>query len=121
MKKQMRVGVFYVIMFLLLFLAVYFTEKAWSNRGEAYGTEKLVADVQEDKVSAVVIRQNNEVPTGKVIVKFTNEATKEYAVSDVNDVVDVLDEVAPGIYKVTDVEGTSIILTLLPYIFALVL
>ena len=121
MKKQMRVGVFYVIAIVLIFCAVYFSEYAISNRGENYGTEDLLKDVEAGEVTSVTIKQNNEVPTGKVLVQLTNGTSRNFAVSDVNTVEDALDQVSPGIYSVTDVEGESILTTILPYAFALLI
>lgn len=121
MKKQMNINLFYVVVFVLILGAIFLSDRFMKNRTENYGTEALLQDVQNDQVSKVVIRQNNEVPTGRVIVKLKNDKTKMYAVSDVNTVVKALDKVAPDIYSVTDVEGQSIIITLIPYIFAIIL
>ncbi|MBQ1688142.1 MAG: ATP-dependent zinc metalloprotease FtsH [Lachnospiraceae bacterium] len=117
----MNINLFYVVVFVLILGAIFLSDRFMKNRTENYGTEALLQDVQNDQVSKVVIRQNNEVPTGRVIVKLKNDKTKMYAVSDVNTVVKALDKVAPDIYSVTDVEGQSIIITLIPYIFAIIL
>ena len=123
MKRQMRVSFFYVIAIVLVVVALYFSEGLKSMSGETYGTSDLIADAQEGLVEAVLIEQNNEVPTGEVTVYFKNSDrdTQSYAVSDVNKVETALDEVEPGLYRVTDVSGESMFSTLLPYIFATIL
>lgn len=123
MKRQMRVSFFYVIAIVLVVVALYFSESLKNMSGETYGTSDLIADAQEGLVEAVLIEQNNEVPTGEVTVYFKNSDrdTQSYAVSDVNKVETALDEVEPGLYRVTDVSGESMFSTLLPYIFATIL
>ena len=88
MKRQMRVSFFYVIAIVLVVVALYFSESLKNMSGETYGTSDLIADAQEGLVEAVLIEQNNEVPTGEVTVYFKNSDrdTQSYAVSDVNKV-----------------------------------
>lgn len=123
MKRQMRVSFFYVIAIVFVVVALYFSEGLKNMSGEAYGTSDLITDAQEGLVESVLIEQNNEVPTGEVTVYFKNSDrdTQSYAVSDVNKVENALDEVEPGLYRVTDVSGESMFSTLLPYIFATIL
>ena len=123
MKRQMGVSFFYVIAIVFVVVALYFSEGLKNMSGEAYGTSDLITDAQEGLVESVLIEQNNEVPTGEVTVYFKNSDrdTQSYAVSDVNKVENALDEVEPGLYRVTDVSGESMFSTLLPYIFATIL
>ena len=121
MKRQMKVGFFYVIAIILIFVALYFSENLKNMQGKSYGTSDLIADVKEGTVESVYIEQNNEVPTGQVTVYFKNQDSRSYAVSNVNEVQAALDEVSTGLYTVSDVSGESMWSTLLPYIFAIVL
>lgn len=118
MKKQMRVGFFYVIVVALILVAVYYSEYMLKSNSGNYGTTHLIQDVEEGVVTSVTIKQNNEVPTGKVIVQKKDGTTKSYSVSDVNIVEEQLDAISPGIYTVSDVSGESIWNSMMPYIFA---
>lgn len=121
MKRQMKVGFFYVIAIMLIFVALYFSEGLKNMQGKSYGTSDLIADVKEGNVESVYIEQNNEVPTGQVTVYFKDHDSQSYAVSNVNEVQNALDEVSTGLYTVSDVSGESMWSTLLPYVFAIVL
>ena len=121
MKRQMKVGFFYVIAIILIFVALYFSEGLKNMQGKSYGTSDLIADVKEGTVESVYIEQNNEVPTGQVTVYFKDRDSQSYAVSNVNEVQTALDQVSTGLYTVSDVSGESMWSTLLPYIFAIVL
>lgn len=121
MKRQMKVGFFYVIAVMLIFVALYFSEDLKNMQGKSYGTSDLIADVKEGIVESVYIEQNNEVPTGQVTVYFKDRDNQSYAVSNVNEVQTALDEVSTGLYTVSDVSGESMWSTLLPYIFAIIL
>ncbi len=117
----MKVGFFYVIAVMLIFVALYFSEDLKNMQGKSYGTSDLIADVKEGIVESVYIEQNNEVPTGQVTVYFKDRDNQSYAVSNVNEVQTALDEVSTGLYTVSDVSGESMWSTLLPYIFAIIL
>lgn len=121
MKRQMKVGFFYVIAILLILVALYFSEGLKNMQGKSYGTSDLIADVKEGIVESVYIEQNNEVPTGQVTVYLKGQDSKTYSVSNVNEVQAALDEVSTGLYTLSDVSGESMLSTLLPYIFAIIL
>lgn len=121
MKRQMKVGFFYVIAIMLILVALYFSEGLKNMQGKSYGTSDLIADVKEGIVESVYIEQNNEVPTGQVTVYFKEQDSKTYSVSNVNEVQAALDEVSTGLYTLSDVSGESMLSTLLPYIFAIIL
>lgn len=119
MKKQGRVLFFYIFAIICVIVAVTYSEKMFNGQSQNYNTADLIKDVKNEKVSTVVIKQNKEVPTGEVVVELTSGQRKSYAVSNVNEVENSLDEIRTGIYSVSDVEGESILSSLMPYIFAL--
>ena len=53
MKRQMKVGFFYVIAIILIFVALYFSEGLKNMQGKSYGTSDLIADVKEGTVESV--------------------------------------------------------------------
>ncbi len=118
MKKQGRVVFFYIFAIICILIAVTYSEKMFQGQSQNYNTADLLKDVKNEKVSSVVIKQNKEVPTGEVVVELKSGTRKSYAVSNVNDVEASLDEIQPGIYSVSDVEGESLLSSLMPYIFA---
>lgn len=123
MKRQMRTGGFYIIAIMLVLLSVFFAEDILNIGAESYGRAQLLSDIEEGTVASVEIKQNKEIPTGKVVVKFkdSSKSTKTFNVSDVNKLQDELDVVQPNIYKVSDVRGDSWFSIILPYLFATVL
>ncbi len=123
MKRQMRTGGFYIIAIMLVLLSVFFAEDILNIGAESYGRAQLLSDIEEGTVASVEIKQNKEIPTGKVVVKFkdSSKSTKTFNVSDVNKLQDELDVVQPNIYKVSDVRGDSWFSVILPYLFATVL
>ncbi len=121
MKKQGRVVFFYIFAIICILVAVTYSEKMFQGQSQNYNTADLLKDVKKDKVSSVVIKQNKEVPTGEVVVELKSGTRKSYAVSNVNDVEASLDEIQTGIYSVSDVEGESLLSSLMPYIFALLI
>lgn len=121
MKKQGRVLFFYIFAIICVIVAVTYSEKMFNGQSQNYNTADLIKDVKNEKVSTVVIKQNKEVPTGEVVVELTSGQRKSYAVSNVNEVENSLDEIRTGIYSVSDVEGESILSSLMPYIFALLI
>jgi len=123
LKRQMRTGGFYIIAIMLVLLSVFFAEDILNIGAESYGRAQLLSDIEEGTVASVEIKQNKEIPTGKVVVKFkdSSKSTKTFNVSDVNKLQDELDVVQPNIYKVSDVRGDSWFSIILPYLFATVL
>ncbi|MBQ3783264.1 MAG: ATP-dependent zinc metalloprotease FtsH [Lachnospiraceae bacterium] len=119
----MRTGGFYIIAIVLVLVSVFFAEDILNIGAESYGRAQLLSDIEEGTVASVEIKQNKEIPTGKVVVKFkdSSKSTKTFNVSDVNKLQDELDVVQPNIYKVSDVRGDSWFSVILPYLFATVL
>ena len=117
----MRVGFFYLISAVLILLAVMYSERIAQNSNQAYTVNTMIEEIKEDKVSAVVIKQNREVPTGSVEVRKKDNTVRSFHVSDVNEVQEQLKEIAPDIYTVSDVKGESVLPQILPYIFAIII
>ena len=117
----MRVGFFYLISAVLILLAVMYSERIAQNSNQAYTVNTMIEEIKEDKVSAVVIKQNREVPTGSVEVRKKDNTVCSFHVSDVNEVQEQLKEIAPDIYTVSDVKGESVLPQILPYIFAIII
>lgn len=111
---------FFVLM--LLVLALVFIANEYfinSNRGN-YSVTQFKQDIMEEKIQSVEVRQNAEVPTGELTAKYSNGEKRVY-VSDVNQILQFLDEKNFTHVKVGDVARTPWYLEVLPYIIGVVL
>ncbi|MFQ9516693.1 MAG: ATP-dependent zinc metalloprotease FtsH [Eubacterium sp.] len=88
-----------------------------------YKYSNFIKDLKEGKVSELTINQNKEVPTGKLVIKFKDKTSKVVYVTDVNKVIDDVNEIneSEGLNiepNIPDVSRDSIFLTtILPMIF----
>ena len=121
MKKSGKVGIFYLLVVGFILFAVIYSESLVSNQVKGYGLNALLEDIEEQSIASVVIKQNKEVPTGSVVVKKKDGASRSFNVTDVKEVQQKLEEVAPGIYTVSSVKSGGTLTTLMPYIFALLI
>lgn len=118
MKKQMKGLGWYLIFLAVIIAALYFSGNTSPKSQNSYTYRAFLTDLAErkDTITSVEIYQNEEVPTGEVVVAFEGDVKKSFFVSDVQKVEDVLDN--GGIeYSVKDISKPSWFLTtLLPYI-----
>ena len=81
--KKPAVNIYFIIILILLIIAV------WINFGRGtmptYSMDLLKQDVASGEVDSFTITQNREIPTGVVVVTFSDGSTKELNVSDVNE------------------------------------
>jgi cell division protease FtsH len=81
--KKPAVNIYFIIILILLIIAV------WINFGKGtmptYSMDLLKQDVASGAVESFTITQNREIPTGVVVVTFSDGSTKELNVSDVNE------------------------------------
>ncbi|MBQ1735932.1 MAG: ATP-dependent zinc metalloprotease FtsH [Lachnospiraceae bacterium] len=81
--KKPAVNIYFIIILILLIIAV------WINFGRGtmptYSMDLLKQDVASGAVDSFTITQNREIPTGVVVVTFSDGSTKELNVSDVNE------------------------------------
>ena len=117
MKKQMKMsGIgFYLLVLAVIFCAVYFSGNIESSSSDSYSIANLKKDLGNGNVTSASISQNQEIPTGEVVVKLKSGKNVDFYVSDVRDVQELLDQWNVS-YKLGDVKKTSwVITTLLPY------
>ncbi|MCM1246270.1 MAG: ATP-dependent zinc metalloprotease FtsH [Roseburia sp.] len=107
---------------LLLVLAVVYISNYYFmnlNRGN-YNITQFKEDIAAGKIQSVEVTQNAEVPTGEVAAKYS-DTTRRLYVSDVNQILNYLDERNFTQVNVKDVARTPWYLELLPYILGFVL
>ena len=120
LKNQLKGMGFYLVMLLIIFGAVYFSEGMESTGQTAYNESAFVSDLAAGKenISYIDIYQNEEVPTGEVIVTFKDNTKKSFNVTDTKDIEDEIVEQGIVNYEVHSISKPSwIITTLLPYLF----
>ena len=108
-NNKSRFGGFGMYVILLAIIAIFymvFTRMSSTTSGYTYKSFK--SDVEKGNVASVVIKQNSEVPTGVLTVKFTASGTNEKVlnVSDINEVEAFLDNSSVD-YEVKDVVRQS--------------
>ena len=91
-KKSKRMGGASIFMIVALVLLAYWFIGQMNMKQRAYTYQEFTQDVQDGEIGSVVIRQNKEVPTGRLEVRMedANEDTKYLNVSDVNEVQELL-------------------------------
>ncbi len=119
MRKQMKTGVgFYILILLIIAVSVYFSGVLNSSAGAGYNMSDFQKDIQDGKISFVSILPNEEVPTGAVEVTQTDGKVQSFYVSDVKEVEEKLlaDKDLADSYELKDIQKPSWVLTtLLPY------
>ena len=77
---------FLVILLILVIGAYYFISVFQPGSGD-YTYQQFMKDVKSDKVTAVTIKQNKEVPTGTITAEFGKDDYKSCEVTDVNQAI----------------------------------
>ena len=85
---------FYLVMLLIIFGAVYFSEGTKPAQKTAYNESAFISDLalNRENISYIDIYQNEEVPTGEVVVTFKDNTQKGFNVTDTTDIEDTMNE-----------------------------
>lgn len=109
---------------LVIVLAAVFAVSLMSSvlkSGDDYQYTQFKEDIKDEEVESVEIQQNEEVPTGKLIVKLENDKREEIYIPDTQVVVDFLESQDFEDFEITDVQRESWLVTiLLPCVAAFV-
>lgn len=111
---------FFVILLIVLLLAYYGNELLAGNARAEYSYTQFKEDFRANKVTEVKIQQNTEIPTG-IVEATVGKEKKSFYISDVNTVLNFLDEQNFKSVTLYDVARTPWILQLLPYVFGFIL
>lgn len=111
---------FFVLMLLVLALVFIANEYFINSNRDNYSVTQFKQDIIEEKIQSVEVRQNAEVPTGELTAKYSDGEKRVY-VSDVDKILQFLDEKNFTHVKVGDVARTPWYLEVLPYIIGVVL
>ncbi len=119
--KGMRGYGFFVIVLAVVLIAVFANDFISSNNQDVYSYSDFKKEIMDNKVAAVTIRQNKEVPTGQIVVTTSESKKKSFYAPNVNTVLTYLDGQNFSKVTVQDVETTPWWMELLPYLFGFIL
>ena len=109
MSKQLKGIVVWLIVLVLMVAALsYLGEKLQTQNNYSY--KELEQDLENHQVSEAVIHQNQQTPTGQLIVVLTNGRNKDMYIDDVKEVRQMLEN-ANVSYQMTDVPKESKLLS----------
>lgn len=109
MRKSFLRGISAYVLVVSLILIWFLFYQSSNTAEDKYTYSTFIQDVEEGNITRVIVKQNEEVPTG-VIRVLVNGQNQSFYVSDVNVIVNVLNE--NGIaYEVRDVERESFLIT----------
>ena len=105
MSKQLKGIVVWLIVLVLMVAGLsYLGEKLQTQNNYSY--KELEQDLENHQVSKAVIHQNQQTPTGQLIVVLTNGRNKDMYIDDVKEVRQMLEN-ANVSYQMTDVPKES--------------
>ena len=118
-KKQMKGFGIYLIIFLIV-MGIFYYIAIYEKKTDDYNYQDFVEDFKNGDVEEVIVYQNKEVPTGKILVKLENDKEHTIQVASAADTEERLIELGVS-YKMKDVEKESLLLELLPYIIMVII
>lgn len=109
MKSQSKGIIIYLLMLVIMFMLLY--NIIGSMQGNStYTYEQFLEDLEEGTVTAVSIKQNKEIPTGRLTIKLASGSTETLYIPDVNTAIE--DIRSNGIEaKIADVSRDNVFLT----------
>ena len=95
---------FLVVLLILVIGAYYFISVFQPGSGD-YTYQQFVKDVKSDKVTAVTIKQNKEVPTGTITAEFGKDDYKSCEVTDVNQAINDIKKADSSLANKISIKG----------------
>ena len=108
LKNSSRGFRIYFIVIALMIVGMY-AFSIFSTKDSDYKYNAFITDLKAGNVSEVTIRQNNEVPSGSIVVVLSKDKSRKVVyVTDVNKVISDIDEIDTDVKPtVTDVAGDN--------------
>ena len=110
-RKRFGMGTYLMVMALVILALSWFTN---TRTSDPYTVAQFESVLQEDKVVSVTVSQNEQVPTGKLIITMKDDTRETCYVTDVNAMIETMEENGFENYTISDVPKQSIWITLLP-------
>ena len=95
---------FLVVLLILVIGAYYFISVFQPGSGD-YTYQQFMKDVKSDKVTAVTIKQNKEVPTGTITAEFGKNDYKSCEVTDVNQAINDIKKADSSLANKISIKG----------------
>ena len=95
---------FLVVLLILVIGAYYFISVFQPGSGD-YTYQQFMKDVKSDKVTAVTIKQNKEVPTGTITAEFVKDDYKSCEVTDVNQAINDIKKADSSLANKISIKG----------------
>ena len=95
---------FLVVLLILVIGAYYFISVFQPGSGD-YTYQQFMKDVKSDKVTAVTIKQNKEVPTGTLTAEFGKDDYKSCEVTDVNQAINDIKKADSSLANKISIKG----------------
>ena len=95
---------FLVVLLILVIGAYYFISVFQPGSGD-YTYQQFMKDVKSDKVTAVTIKQNKEVPTGTITAEFGKDDYKSCEVTDVNQAINDIKKADSSLTNKISIKG----------------
>ncbi len=120
MKRSYRGFGFYLVILIILFFVFRSVNSGSFSAAETYTWAQFQEAVESDEVASLVIKQNEEVPTGVVTVTLDDGTRAQITVSDVGEVQTYLEEEDFTDYTLQDIQSTGILVSILPSVILLI-
>ncbi|MFW5631071.1 MAG: ATP-dependent zinc metalloprotease FtsH [Acetivibrio ethanolgignens] len=123
LKRQLKGLGFYFVVLLIIFVAIYFSNSLQRANTERYNYSDFIHELNKNgaAIGSIVIYQNQEAPTGEVVVKYQNGDENRFYVTNTQTVEKELVERGITNYRVDDIRKPSWIITnLLPYMLGFI-
>ncbi len=91
-QRQGRSLWIYLLIIVLIMSGIQFFSLRRTNTASDYTYEVFLSDLSGGRVKKTVVRQNKEVPTGRIIVTLQDDAMKNFYTTDVNQVIESINE-----------------------------
>lgn len=111
-------GIYLII--LLILAGIFYYVAIYNKDTDDYNYKSFIEDLKDNKVRDVIIYQNKEVPTGKIVVKLKDGNKHTIRVASAADTEERLIDLDID-YKMKDVEKENIIWEILPYVVMIVI
>ena len=118
--KQYRGIIIYVLVIAAVFAAIYFMTSV-RPMNDNYSFSEFQKDLNDGVINQITISQNNEIPTGVVLVTFKDSTKKQFYVENVGTIADLLKQ-RNFQYTMNDVTRASyFVSTILPMVIMFII
>ncbi len=120
MKRNFRgIGVYIIV--IIIFIILWQSLSSGTTNTSTYTYAQFEEAVEAEEVESIQIKQNQQVPTGTLVITMKDGSREQLVVSDVGEVESYLEEENFTNYVLQDVPKQSVLISLLPSIILIVI